>query len=93
MCPFCILRSRRSKFPSIIKLIFLFLANSELAALHLGPHCLPKYLFAGIQNEKLLTEHHFEFLSLMGGYTGSSESKLVKMPHCWKSHVAAHIMR
>ena len=22
---------------------------------------------------------------------GSSESTLVKMPHCWKSHVAAHM--
>ena len=32
-----------------------------------------------------------EFLSLKGGYSGLSESKLVKMPHCWKSHVAAHI--
>ena len=40
---------------------------------------------------KLLTEHHLEFLSLKGGYTGSSESTLVKMPHCWKSHVAAHM--
>ena len=40
---------------------------------------------------KLLTEHHFEFLSLKGGYTGSSESTLVKMPHCWKSHVEAHM--
>ena len=39
---------------------------------------------------KLLTEHHFEFLSLKGGCTGSSESTLVRMPHCWKSHVAAH---
>ena len=38
---------------------------------------------------KLLTEHHLEFLSLKGG---SSESTLVKMPHCWKSHVAAHII-
>ena len=36
---------------------------------------------------KLLTEHHLEFLSLKGGCTGSSESTLVKMPHCWKSHV------
>ena len=35
---------------------------------------------------KLLTEHHLEFLSLKGGCTGSSESTLVKMPHCWKSH-------
>ena len=41
---------------------------------------------------KLLTEHHFEFLSLKGGCTGSSESTFVKMSHCWKSHVAAHIL-
>ena len=40
---------------------------------------------------KLLTEHLLEFLSLKGGCTGSSESALVKMPHCWKSHVTAHI--
>ena len=40
---------------------------------------------------KLLTEYHLEFLSLKGGFTGSSESTLVKMPHCWKSHVTAHI--
>ena len=40
---------------------------------------------------KLLTEHHLVFLSLKGGRAGSSESTLVKMPHCWKSHVVAHI--
>ena len=34
---------------------------------------------------KLLTEHYFEILSLKGCCTGSSESTLVKMPHCWKS--------
>ena len=39
---------------------------------------------------KLLTEHHLEFLSFKGGCTGSSESTLIKMPHCWKSHVAVH---
>ena len=39
---------------------------------------------------KLLTEQCLEFLSLKGGCTGLSESTLVKMPHCWKSHVAAH---
>ena len=38
---------------------------------------------------KLLTELHLEFLSLTGDCTGSSESTLVKMPHCWKSHVVA----
>ena len=43
-----------------------------------------------ILSVKLLTEHHLEFLSFKGGCTGSSESTLVKMPHCWKSHVAAH---
>ena len=42
-------------------------------------------------NIKLLTEHHLEFLSLKGGCTGSYESTLVKTPHCWKSHVAAHM--
>ena len=36
---------------------------------------------------KLLTEHHLECLSLKRGCTGSSESTLFKMPHCWKSHV------
>ena len=40
---------------------------------------------------KLLTEQHLEFLSLKGGYTGLSDSKHVKMSHCWKSHVSAHI--
>ena len=38
---------------------------------------------------KLLTEHHLEFLSLKGDHRGSSEPTLVKMSHCWKSHVAA----
>ena len=41
---------------------------------------------------KLLTEHHLEFLSLKGGCRGSSESTHVKMPHCWKSHVLAHMI-
>ena len=40
---------------------------------------------------KLLTEQHLEFLSLKGGCTGLSESTLVKMPHCWKLHVAAQL--
>ena len=39
---------------------------------------------------KLLTEHHLEFLSLKGGCRGSSESTLVKMSNCWKSHVTAY---
>ena len=42
---------------------------------------------------ELLTEHHLEFLSLKGGCRGSSESVLVKMPNCWKSHATAHMER
>ena len=42
---------------------------------------------------KLLVEHHLEFLSLKGGCRGSSESTLVKMPHCWKSRALAHIYK
>ena len=40
---------------------------------------------------KLLTEHHLRFVSPKGGCTGSSESTLVKIPHCWKSHVTAQL--
>ena len=42
-------------------------------------------------NIKLLTEQHLEVLSLTGGCTGSPETTFVKMPHCWKSHVAAQL--
>ena len=42
---------------------------------------------------KLLTEHHLEFLSLKRGYRGSSESTLVKMSNCWKSHALAHMIK
>ena len=38
---------------------------------------------------KLLTEHHLEFLSSKGGLRGSSESTVVNIPNCWKSHAAA----
>ena len=41
---------------------------------------------------RLLIEHNLEFLTLKGGCTGSSESTLVKMLHCWKSHTAAHFV-
>ena len=41
---------------------------------------------------KLLTEHILEFISLKGGCISLCESTLVKMPHCWKSHVAAHLI-
>ena len=42
---------------------------------------------------KLQTEHHWEFLSFKGACTGSSESSLVKMPHCWKSHALAQMVK
>ena len=40
---------------------------------------------------KLLTEQCLELLSLKRGCTGSSEATHVKIPHCWKSRVTAHI--
>ena len=41
---------------------------------------------------ELLTQHHFEFLSLKGDCTGLSESIPVKMPLCWKAHVMAQLL-
>ena len=41
---------------------------------------------------KLLTGDHLEFLSLKRCCTGWSESILVKMPHCLKSHVAPQMV-
>ena len=43
-------------------------------------------------NVKLLTEYNLKFLSLKGGCTCSSESTLVKIAHCWKSHVTAQFI-
>ena len=33
-----------------------------------------------------------DYAALKGGYTDSSESTLVKMLHCWKSHVTAQMI-
>ena len=41
---------------------------------------------------KPLNEYHLTCLSLKGGCRGSSESTLVKMSNCWKSHAAAQII-
>ena len=41
---------------------------------------------------RLLSEHHLEFLSLTEGCAGLSESTLVNMLHCWKSHVTAQML-
>ena len=40
------------------------------------------YLLEYSINVKLLTACHLEFLLLKVGFTGSSESTHVKMPHC-----------
>ena len=40
---------------------------------------------------KLLPGRRLEFLSLTVCFTGSSGSVLVRVPHRWRSHVAAHI--
>ena len=42
---------------------------------------------------KLQTEHHLGYLSLIGVFTGWSVSTLMKMPHCWKSHVTAFTVK
>ena len=39
------------------------------------------------------TKFHLKFLSSTEGRTGSSESTLLKLPHCWKSQVAAHFFK
>ena len=41
---------------------------------------------------KLLTEHNLKLLCVTGGCTGLSESTLVKLTHCWKSHVSAQLL-
>ena len=46
-------------------------------------------IVAYIISIELLTEHRLVFLSLKGVCAGSSEYTHVKIPHCWKSHVAA----
>ena len=40
---------------------------------------------------QLITTQRLEFLILKGGCTGSSDSTIVKMPHCWKSRATAQI--
>ena len=55
--------------------------------------CLSKSLnYTYSMSVKQLIEYDFEFLSLMGGCTGSYESTVVKAPHCWKSYAAAHVL-
>ena len=39
----------------------------------------------------ILIEQHFEFRSLKGSCTGSSESTLAQITHCWKSHFVTRV--
>ena len=58
------------------------------------PHISLIRAFASLEYSmiaKLLTDYHLEFVRLKGGCRGPSESTLVKMSNCWKSHAAAHI--
>ena len=52
---------------------------------------LVAWIFYEFLSVKLMAEHHLEFLSFKRSCTSLSESTLVKMPHCWKSHVGALI--
>ena len=63
-------------------------ASDQPARMHTRSLMSLEYSMIG----KLLTEHNLEFLGFKGGCRGSSESTLVKMSNCWKSHAAAHIM-
>ena len=62
------------RFPTISK------ASDQPAHMHSLIRALASRL--NILSVKLLTAHRLEFVSLKGGCTGSSESTLVKMPHC-----------
>ena len=54
--------------------------------------CLPEfeYFTAVLKNRNFISKIRrskvTDYAALTGGFTGSSESTLVKMPHCWKSH-------
>ena len=76
----------------LIFALFLTLINMRLNMRLPTMRCVrPAKWFEYFMIVKLLPEHHLEFLSLKRGCNGSSESTLVKMPHCRKSHVAAQL--
>ena len=66
------------------------ISNNMVCAYAQSDHSLCQSLDYSM-NVQLLAEHHLEFLSLKGGWRGSSESTYVKMPHYWNSHAAAHL--
>ena len=79
--------SRAMRFPTIWHVRSAKAQTSLRICADWSEHLLVAWIFY----VKLLTKHYLEFLSLKGGCTGSSESTLVKMSHCWKSHVTAQI--
>ena len=70
------------RFPTISK------ASDQPARMHSLIRAFDTKSLEYYMSVKLLTEHRLEFVSLKGGCKGSSESTLVKMPHC----VAAQFM-
>ena len=61
--PFCVLKVHMSNFLNhdvymFLRIIFISASSADpdemspYVTFHLGLHCLPKYLFSGIQNEK-----------------------------------------
>ena len=58
---------------------------------HVHTHSLTR-AFASVYSMtlRLLTSFVVSKLKTYSGCTGSSDSTLDKMPHCWKSHVPAH---
>ena len=97
--PLCILRGCLSNFLSncvflLLKIAFI-LSNSadhnkipHYAAFHLGVHCVPKYIFTGIQNEKgdkIQTTNYgiasnYEILILMAYVNSKSSDETVHLP-------------
>ena len=64
---------------------------SEYSKLLLKMHFIINLRCVILNALKLINHKRAEFVSLKEGCTGSSESTLVKMPHCWKSLVAAQL--
>ena len=74
-CPLCISLGHTSKFLNFNiflspKTVSILVYNEDLdemphyAAFHLGLHCLPKYLFIGIQNEKVYAPRTYSIHSI-----------------------------
>ena len=72
---------------------WVFVTRSEYIANNYCKQCSWQHIRQIFAQRQLFRkgEHNLEFLSLKGGCTCSSESTLVKMSHCWKSHVTAQL--